>query len=146
MVAIRGLGDVAPHVKAAAQEIADKFNVSNIGGRASSGHISGSDHYTGHAIDVMVYKDKAKGDAVLQYAFSNWARLGIKYAIWYRKYYPQPNKAEPYIGPSPHTDHVHLSFNKQPGTGGAAIDTLTGGDSSDPLGCVGQFIDLLNKA
>jgi hypothetical protein len=124
---ITELGDVAPHVEAAAVEISKRFGVTNIGGRASQGHINGSDHYTGHAIDVMVYTDKAKGDAIMKYALANWARLGIKYVIWYRVFHPSPTKSEPYIGTSPHTDHVHISFNKKPGVGGPAVDSLTGG-------------------
>lgn len=114
---IRGLGNVAPHVKAAAEEIAAKFNVYNIGGFATAGHIAKSDHYTGHALDVMVFKDKSKGDMILQWTFANWQRLGVKYAIWHRKYYPQPGKGEEYTGSNPHVDHVHISFLNKPGDG-----------------------------
>jgi hypothetical protein len=137
---IKGLGDVAPHVEAAAVEIGQKFGVTNIGGRASSGHINGSDHYTGHAIDVMVYKDKTKGDAVMNYALSNWDRLGIKYVIWYHVYHPSPTKTENYIGPNPHTDHVHISFNSKPGSGGPAVDTGSETSGPDLQGCLSKLI------
>lgn len=138
---IKGLGNVAPHVEAAAVEIGKKFGVTNIGGRASSGHINGSDHYTGHAIDVMVYADKAKGDAVMQYALANWDRLGVKYVIWYRVYHPSPTKTEPYVGTSPHTDHVHISFTNKPGSGGAPIDGSGGSGDLDALkGCLSKLI------
>ena len=30
------------------------FDIANIGGRATSGHVSGSDHYTGRAVDLMI--------------------------------------------------------------------------------------------
>jgi len=136
---IKGLGDVAPHVESAAIEISKRFDVTNIGGRASKGHINGSDHYTGHAIDVMVYSDKAKGEAVAQYAIANATRLGIKYVIWYRRIW-EKGKWTAYFGTSPHTDHVHLSFNNQPGTGTAPVDNATGGSVSDLTtldGCLG---------
>lgn len=133
-------GGVAPHVEAAGNEIGSKFSVKDIGGRASSGHISGSDHYTGHALDFMVYADKNKGDQILAYVKANWKRLGVKYAIWYRKYYPSPDKAENYVGTSPHTDHVHVSFTKEAGEGGPAVGSGgTGG--SDMKGCLGSIIE-----
>lgn len=137
--AIRGLGDVAPHVKAAAEEIAAKFNVTNIGGRASAGHISNSDHYTGHAIDVMVLKDKAKGDAIAAYVIANAARLGVKYVIWYKRFWePSEPQWVVYVVPpggSAHYDHVHISFNSQPGTGGSPVESSASG-LSDNAGCL----------
>lgn len=136
---IKGLGDVAPHVAAAALEIAQRYDVWNIGGRATSGHINGSDHYTGHAIDVMVYKDKAKGDAVAAYAIAQHERWNVKYVIWYRRIW-ENGKWTNYVGTSPHTDHVHISFHKQAGTGGTAT---TPNDLETNAGCVGKFIELL---
>lgn len=127
---IRGLGAVAPHVKSAAEEIAAKFRVYNIGGFATSGHISKSDHYTGHALDVMVFKDKAKGDMIQKWVFANWQRLGVKYVIWQRVYYPHPGEGETYTGSNPHTDHVHISFLNKPGDG-PAVDV-----GSDQPGCL----------
>lgn len=144
---IKGLGDVAPHVESAAIEISQHFGVTDIGGRASSGHINGSDHYTGHAIDVMVGDDKAKGDAILAYALANWKRLGIKYVIWYRVFHPTPTASEPYIGTSPHTDHVHISFTNKPGEGGAPIGAATSENSTPDLssnaGCLKFLASLL---
>jgi hypothetical protein len=130
------LGGLVPVAKAAAEEIGQKFNVKDIGGLASSGHIANSDHYTGHAIDLMVYGDKSKGDMIAQYTFANWLRLGIKYVIWYRTYYPSPGKGEAYHGTSPHTDHVHISFLDKAG-GGAPVDTAeSSGESDEREGCL----------
>lgn len=137
--AVKGLGEVAAHVKAAAMQIAEEFNICRIGGRASTGHINGSDHYTGLAIDCMVLQDKAKGDAVAAYAIAHKAAWNVKYVIWYRRIWQDGNWTH-YVGTSPHTDHVHISFNGTPGTGGTSAAT------SDNAGCVGQFLELLKKA
>ena len=139
---IRGLGNVAPVARDAAEQIASKFGVYNIGGFATAGHIPGSDHYTGHAIDVMVYKDKAKGDMIAQWVMSNWDALGVKYVIWYRTYYPAPGKTQPYAGTSPHTDHVHISFKNVKG-GGATTDPGSTEDLSGREGCLDIFKQLL---
>lgn len=142
MPTIRGLGAVQPHVKAAAEEIAAKFQIYNIGGKATSGHINGSDHYVGLAIDVMTYADDVKGMAIWNYAITNADRLGVKYVIHDRKIW-QAGKITPYVGTSPHTDHVHISFHKSPGTGGAPVDSSAG--TSDADGCLGQFVKLLSS-
>jgi hypothetical protein len=134
-VATKGL---VPHAAQAATEIATRYHVANIGGRASSGHINGSDHYTGHAIDVMVYADKAKGDAVANYSIAQKERWNVKYIIWYRRIW-QEGKWTDYVGASPHTDHVHISFNKEAGSGG----TAPGGAQSDLDGCVGTLLTAL---
>jgi hypothetical protein len=85
----------------------------------------------------MVYTNKPLGDAVKDYVFANWERLGVKYVIWYRTYYPSPSKSEPYTGPSPHTDHVHVSFQKSAGSGDV-VDTggASGTDLSTREGCI----------
>lgn len=137
---VRGLGDVAPHVKAAAYEIAQKFNVWNIGGRATSGHINGSDHYTGHALDVMVMSDKAKGDAVTAYAIAQKERWNVKYVIWYKRIWENGQWTH-YVGSSPHTDHVHISFHKAAGSGGSAVDTGSG-STSDLRGCLSKLVGM----
>lgn len=129
---IRGLGAVKPHVKAAAQEIAEKFNVWYIGGFASSGHIPGSDHYTGHALDVMT----SNGQPIADWTVANAARLSVKYVIWNRRIWDSRDKRgwTPYTGSSPHTDHVHISFNSPPGDGSAPVDAIGNRADSDTAG------------
>jgi len=136
---IKGLGAVQPHVKAAAEEIAATFGVYNIGGFASSGHITNSDHYRGLAIDVM---SAEKGPLISEWALANAARLSVKYVIWNRRYNGLDGKGwVQYTGSSPHTDHVHISFKT---TVDAAGGAATG--DSDPnaelAGCIGKLLGM----
>lgn len=115
-LSLPGLGPVKPHVRQAAEEIAQQFGVRNIGGYATSGHIPGSDHYTGLALDVMTGSNVALGNRVNQWALTQGVRrFGVKYTIWQRKYNEVRGNGqvntEPYTGSNPHTGHVHISFN-----------------------------------
>lgn len=136
---ISGLGAVKPHVKAAAEEIAPRFDVWNIGGFATSGHITNSDHYKGLALDVMTMTDMTKGGRVAEYALVNAGRWGVTYVIWNKRIWDsRDNKGwVAYFGSSPHTDHVHISFKPEGGTGGSAVDTGMGSD----VGAIGSGID-----
>lgn len=114
------LGPVKPHVKAAADEIGGKFNVSTVYGFATRANIS--DHPLGLALDFMVYGDRAKGDAIAAYATANHSRLGIKYVIWYQRIWtPETNawkQMESRGGTTAdHKDHPHISFLVKPGSG-----------------------------
>lgn len=132
---IRGLGAVRPHVKAAAEEVASKFQIYNIGGMAKSGHVANSDHYVGLAIDVMTV-GTSKGPIIAEWFVANAARLSVKYVIWNRRIW-QNGVWKPYKGSSAHTDHVHVSFNAAPGDGSAPVDSLVGGsEDSLPDGCM----------
>lgn len=144
MPQITGLGDVQPVARAAAEEIAAKFGIYNIGGKASSGHITNSDHYTGLAIDVMTL-NSGKGPMVAQYAITNAQRLHVKYVIHNRRIYNMADGKgwKPYHGTSPHTDHVHISFYAT----GAKETFNLGGDSTsgaptapDIQGCLQALI------
>lgn len=136
---------VKPHVRAAAQEISDRFGITNIGGFATTGHISDSDHYKGLAIDVMT---TLQGQAVADYAVANAKRLSITYVIWNRHIWDIRNNRgwEAYHGTSPHTDHVHISFYPTPqGDGGAPVDTITGQPvTAQQDGCLQLLLDLFN--
>lgn len=132
---LNGLGAVKPHVRAAAEEISGRFGITNIGGKATTGHISGSDHYTGHAIDVMTLTDSAKGQKVAEWTIANAARLGVKYVIWNRRIW-QNGKWTAYFGTSPHTDHVHISFNTTGGDPNATVTDNDGNSLGDRSGCV----------
>jgi len=120
---LRMLGrGIQPYARSAAQEISGKFGISNIGGHATSGHIRGSDHYTGNAIDVM----GGKG-GVVRYALQNAGRLGVKYIIHNRKYWEPGRAPVRYTGSNPHTGHVHISFHSG---GGASGGGYGGGGAS----------------
>lgn len=144
---IRGLGAVKPHVRKAAEQIAERFKIYNIGGFATSGHITNSDHYKGLAIDVMTTN---KGDMVAQWALANGAALSVTYIIWNRRIVDTRNNKgwEPYTGSSPHTDHVHISFHPSPGEGDIVGFAGSGGEDpaiTEAKGCLGQIFPFLNK-
>lgn len=135
---------VKPHVRAVAKEISDRFGITNIGGFASTGHISNSDHYKGLAIDVMT---TVQAQAVADYAQANAARWSVTYIIWNRHIWDSRDGKGwvAYHGTSPHTDHVHISFAATPGDGSAPTDSLQGGQSSQqPDGCMQLLLDLFN--
>lgn len=80
-----------------------------------------SQHYEGRAFDwpMDAYNpdDKAIGDAVAQWLTANNGemarRFGVQSVIWnrYSWYLYKPGAWYPYYGPSPHTDHLHISFS-----------------------------------
>jgi hypothetical protein len=105
------LGAVKPHVREAAQEIGDAFDVSviyGVGARAGQ-----SEHPKGLALDFMVYKDKAKGDAIATYCKQHWGALAILYIIWQQRidegsgWKPMEDRGGDTAN---HRDHVHVSF------------------------------------
>jgi len=101
------------------------FGETNLGGwcpgGCTTGHIAGSDHYTGHAIDVMIlpYTDPARiadGNRIATWAVANADQLAIKYVIWRARIWTPEEGWHPYAHPSGstnptlmHMDHVHLS-------------------------------------
>lgn len=131
------LGAVKPHVQAAADEIAQRFNIWTIGGYRSTGSVPNSDHPKGLAIDVMTV---AKGDMVAAYAIANASRLSVTYIIWNRRIWEGGNWAS-YSGPSPHTDHVHISFAGSAGPGGAPVESNS--DMDERQGCLDAFKTIL---
>lgn len=131
-------------MKAVAEEVASRFGIYNIGGFATSGHITNSDHYKGLAIDVMTGNSPAagKGNLVAEWALANASRLSVKYLIWNRRYNGIDGKGwTPYSGSSPHTDHVHISFHSKPGSG--PVVDASGGSSADAelRGCIGSLAE-----
>lgn len=97
-----GFGGVKPHVAEAGYHLMAVFGIpeSDVGGVASRPGNPTSDHPRGLALDFMV--DTSTGNALAAYAEENSEALGINYIIW----------QEP-----AHYDHVHISFNANPGTG-----------------------------
>lgn len=79
-----------------------------MGGYRAHGSVPGSDHPKGKAIDVMT-SNPALHKAIIAFARN---LPGLKYWISMRQIATAASgwKARPYNGPSPHTDHVHLSF------------------------------------
>lgn len=133
-------GESQPHVKIMALLIQDQFDVDNIGGFASTGHITNSDHYKGLALDVMVGSNKAKGNAVATWAIG---QSPVTYVIWNRRWYDRRNNKgwQRYTGTSPHTDHVHISF--RPATKQEQGILTPGGDPLIP-GIPNPLADLMD--
>lgn len=107
------LGAVQPHVKLAAYEVGPQFNITTIGGwRAGDAF----DHPRGLALDFMIDNipnGTAVGGQLANYLWTNRDRLGITYVIWNRRIISVSRQREGwrrYSGASPHTDHVHGSF------------------------------------
>ena len=112
---------LVPAAKAAANEVVEKFgNPHGIGGKRNE---PGSDHHTGHAIDVMVSgggkaaagSEKARGDAIANWAIANAKRLNVKYIIWRKRIWAGSGgwrtMADRGSDTQNHFDHVHISFN-----------------------------------
>jgi hypothetical protein len=117
----RGL---TPAAVALRRELVATFEVADIGGYApGSGHISGSDHYTGRALDVMLTPlgpaNTELGWRIAHYVQSQAVRLQVTYVIWQGRIWSVARASEgwrPYRHPSGrggatllHYDHVHIS-------------------------------------
>jgi hypothetical protein len=120
-------GGLTPRTRRALNEIRAGFGVTNIGGYCPggcrTGHIRGSDHYTGRAIDIMLTpingSNRALGDRIAGWLVANADRLAVKYIIWNERIWSRTRAADgwrPYRHPSgrnsatlAHRDHVHLS-------------------------------------
>lgn len=131
MPILSGLGNVQPVARNAAEEIARTFNIFTIGGYRATGSVPDSDHPKGLAIDVMT----TSGDAIANWAINNASRLGVKYVIWNRRIW-QNGSWTTYSGPSPHTDHVHISFYGSANS----TDNATNTSLSTNAGCLGKLL------
>jgi hypothetical protein len=105
------LGHVSKNVSNAADYFGSKFGISNIGGYRAHGSVPGSDHPHGRALDFMT-SNKARGTALANDVLRNYKKWNVKYVIWYRYIWSPGRGWRKYNGPSAHTDHVHVSFNK----------------------------------
>ncbi|MFA4084244.1 phage tail protein [Mycobacteroides salmoniphilum] len=91
--------------------LSERFGISNIGGWRPQDKYG--EHSTGRALDVMT-SDKAKGDAVKDFAVDNASAIDLKWAIWQQKlWYPggRSEKMETRANGDPtqnHMDHVHI--------------------------------------
>lgn len=108
-----GLKGISSNVSKAADYWGSKYGIKNIGGKGP-GSVPGSDHPKGRALDFMINNisgGKARGTALANDVIKNYKAWDVKYVIWNR-YIWQPGRGwKKYNGPSPHTDHVHVSFN-----------------------------------
>ena len=119
----RGLTPAALVVR---REVAARFGVTDIGGWApGTGHVRGSDHYEGRALDIMLTPVNAAnaelGWRIARYLQSNASRLRITYLIWQGRIWNVNRATEgwrPYRHPSGrggatllHYDHVHVSVS-----------------------------------
>lgn len=109
-----GLKGVTANTGKAADYWGSKYGISTIGGYREHGSVPGSDHPKGRAIDLMINdikNGKATGTALANDIIKNYKAWDVSYVIWNR-YIWSPGKGwRRYNGPSPHTDHVHVSFN-----------------------------------
>lgn len=89
--------------------IGERFGISDIGGWRPQDKYG--EHSTGRALDVMT-SDKAKGDAVKDFAVDNASAIDLKWAIWQQKlWYPGGSSQKMDDRGSPtqnHMDHVHI--------------------------------------
>lgn len=110
-----GLKNVSKNTGAAADYWGSKYGISTVGGWREHGSVPGSDHPKGRALDFMINdikNGKATGTALANDIIKNYKAWNVSYVIWNR-YIWSPSKGwRKYNGPSPHTDHVHVSFNK----------------------------------
>lgn len=109
-----GLKGISPTASRAADFFGSKYGIKSIGG-VGPGSVPGSDHPKGRALDFMinnVSNGKSRGTALANEVIRNYKKFNVKYVIWYH-YIWQPGRGwHRYNGPSPHTDHVHVSFNR----------------------------------
>jgi hypothetical protein len=92
-------------------------------GGCTSGHIQGSDHYSGHAIDIMIHPhtDPQRindGTRLADWLVANAAQLAVKYVIWRARIWTPIEGWHSYTHPSgsssptlAHMDHVHASVD-----------------------------------
>jgi LysM repeat protein len=117
-----------PGVQAFRQMVMDHYKTGSAGSIARSCSVGGtSEHKEGRAWDWMLNasdpKHKEVADRFLEWltavgpdgkAGYNARRTGVMYVIWNKQIwstYRVQDGWRPYTGASPHTDHIHLSFD-----------------------------------
>ncbi|MGH3812875.1 MAG: hypothetical protein ACRDUV_10520 [Pseudonocardiaceae bacterium] len=122
-----GPDGLTPRTRYLRDLIKSGFGETNLGGwcpgGCTTGHVEGSDHYTGHAIDVMIlpYTDPARiadGNRIAAWTVANADQLAIKYVIWRAQIWTPSEGWHTYTHPSGsddetllHMDHLHLSVH-----------------------------------
>lgn len=138
------LGPVKPWVKSAADTMGPMFGITTIYGVAA--RAGESEHPLGLALDFMVYGDKAKGQALANYAQANAGALNIYYIIWQQHIWDIQRASEGWrlmedrgSATANHMDHVHISFNSTEGGGANPTADPAGFHIPDPLGIGGAI-------
>lgn len=112
----RGSGaclNIGVHSNAAAlcSAVKANFGKTTIGGfRAGAG-----EHGEGRAIDIMVYSNNAKGDAIKAFVMSHAGQYDVEYVIWEQHYFEvggfdKPMEDRGSITQN-HYDHVHVTLH-----------------------------------
>lgn len=118
------MGNVKPWVKANATMLGNRYGLTVVGGYRATGSVANSDHPRGLAADLMC--DIPTGQKIVADCLANWKAYNLSYVIHNRKIWSSPTSVKAYVGPSPHTDHVHISYLTSPnggdGTGGNAVN------------------------
>lgn len=109
-----GLKSITPNTSKAADYWGSKYGIKTVGGYREHGSVPGSDHPKGRALDFMINNIKnghSTGDALANDIIKNYKAWDVSYVIWNRYIWSPSRGWRKYNGPSPHTDHVHVSFN-----------------------------------
>lgn len=107
-----GLKGISSNASKAADYFGGRYGIRSIGGRGP-GSVPGSDHPKGLALDFMINNipnGKARGTSLANDVIKNYKAWNVKYVIWNRYIWFPGRGWHKYSGPSPHTDHVHVSF------------------------------------
>ena len=104
---------LVPIMARARQFVMDTFGVNDIGGFARSGHMPGSKHYVGKAIDVMTYANKALGQRIADYFATGpgHRRFNVENTIFNHRIHNQRGwhaYGERGNATLNHEDHVHV--------------------------------------
>lgn len=105
---------INPYVTATEKDIFNQFPVTNLGIWGDKSHQARkSDHNTGDAQDFGI-KDAAIGDQLTKKLITEAKQRNIKYIVFNGKIWNPSisNEWRPYKGSNPHSDHVHVSYNR----------------------------------
>jgi hypothetical protein len=122
-----GPDGLTPRTRYLRDLITSGFGETHLGGwcpgGCTSGHVQGSDHYTGQAIDIMIHPHTdpqriRDGDRLATWLVANAGQLAVKYIIWRAQIWTPSQGWHPYTHPSgsssptlAHMDHVHASIH-----------------------------------
>ena len=120
-----GPDGLTPRTRYVRDLIKSGFDETNLGGwcpgGCTTGHVAGSDHYTGQAVDVMILPHTdprriADGNRLATWLVTNADQLAIRYVIWRARIWTPDERWHAYTHPSgsidptlAHMDHVHVS-------------------------------------
>jgi LysM repeat protein len=110
-------GPVKPQAQAAADAVVSNVpgaDAITLGGTRASA-VDPAGHPSGLAVDYMVLKDAALGDAIVAYHLAHWDELGVDYIIWQQKILTSPTGSWKQMEDrgsvtANHRDHVHVNY------------------------------------